>query len=967
MAFGADSKKIESSLKDSIESREVMKKDSKNIESKKCDGVDCHDFYSLRSQKSRNDENIESKMKDSKQNSVDVSLSLNMTENIESKVLTLADIAESSTLQDSNKDIESYKLNKVTTTANTINSDIDKDVSKNIITITKEEISNKGYQNLEQALEHQPFVNFVDSGFGRNIDLRGQGKDSNRAVKILVNGVPINSLDTISGVASFNNLNLEDVEGIEILPGGSSVVYGSGSRGGVVNIITKKIDKDYLKVSLKGSSAEALGLQGGSLSINGGKKLNDSIFLYGSVGVGYIPGPRNTNIKPPAIISSYSISAPTQDQQCPDYVPGANGELPSATQGQAWYPSCDTSPLGETKNATFLNYHDNNLQFNANFGLNYNITESQRLEFNTTYAYNRLKRIPTYLDSRNRRIMANPAYESDKSQPPFLLQSCNPTTGVCRWTADTGSLFPMDYVDLKERRYTIDMDFVGMDVHSMNNSLKYNLAINDSSTFDIILYHNMNLINYTNYYKDGMLPTMYSDLAGSYFHNHNSGLNMKYKLESDKNMLLAGLDNTLGYAIRKLQMDAVIADWGSILPGLGKAYLTTNADNSAFKYAFSPYVYDKYDVLENLNVSGGARIEYSFYRVTNNQRADFTKDESLNGVMPDMDTGNLDSANFDIKTHRFAYALEISPEYNYYKNGYVFSRLEYGFISPSPFQMIDADPENEINQGGSEGPPTGTGTKNLIRNTYNNLQPEKYLTFEIGVKDTYKFDNFWVNGIYLSATTYYTHTFDEIFLNQTSGTNSFLYRNIGQTQRAGFEILSNQSFIDNRVRLAESIGYVWTNIYKADRALMESYAANTNVANFALEGSRVPYVPEWKITLKIEGDIIRSSKHILSGLVQMSYTGESYSLFISSGRNPTNSTAARPQTSDEIYSVMNKGGYFLMDLGLTYGFNGGKWNKWKVSLGARNILDTFYKTYQSRYYYYPAMGRSYYLEAKWEF
>lgn len=64
---------------------------------------------------------------------------------------------------------------------------------------------------------------------------------------------------------------------------------------------------------------------------------------------------------------------------------------------------------------------------------------------------------------------------------------------------------------------------------------------------------------------------------------------------------------------------------------------------------------------------------------------------------------------------------------------------------------------------------------------------------------------------------------------------------------------------------------------------------------------------------------------------------------------------------------MNKGGYFLMDLGLTYEHNGDKWNKWSVSAGCRNVLDTFYKTYQSRYYYYPAMGRTYFLEGRYMF
>ena len=41
-----------------------------------------------------------------------------------------------------------------------------KDEAKNIYIFTKEDLQNKGYQSLEQALQYQPFITFVDSGFG---------------------------------------------------------------------------------------------------------------------------------------------------------------------------------------------------------------------------------------------------------------------------------------------------------------------------------------------------------------------------------------------------------------------------------------------------------------------------------------------------------------------------------------------------------------------------------------------------------------------------------------------------------------------------------------------------------------------------------------------------------------------------------------------------------------------------------
>lgn len=78
------------------------------------------------------------------------------------------------------------------------------------------------------------------------IDLRGQGGlDGNSAgakanVQILLDGVAINSLETSMVSSPINTISIDNVERIEVIPGGGSVIYGSGTSGGVINIITKK-------------------------------------------------------------------------------------------------------------------------------------------------------------------------------------------------------------------------------------------------------------------------------------------------------------------------------------------------------------------------------------------------------------------------------------------------------------------------------------------------------------------------------------------------------------------------------------------------------------------------------------------------------------------------------------------------------------------------------------------------------
>ena len=105
--------------------------------------------------------------------------------------------------------------------------------------------------------------------------------------------VSISLLDTSHGVSPYNNIDIDNVERIEIIPGGGAVVYGNGTRGGVINIVTKMPSKDFNRVVLKAISGESVGLQGGSLSIASGKKVGENLFIKGDVSAGYTPGARN--------------------------------------------------------------------------------------------------------------------------------------------------------------------------------------------------------------------------------------------------------------------------------------------------------------------------------------------------------------------------------------------------------------------------------------------------------------------------------------------------------------------------------------------------------------------------------------------------------------------------------------------------------------------------------------------------
>lgn len=111
--------------------------------------------------------------------------------------------------------------------------------------VTSKEIEEKRFTTLSEVLASIPGVS-IREGYEAEIDLRGQGYRKARAtVQILIDGVPINVLDTSHKKVPLNTINPNQIERVEVIPGGGSVLYGNGTAGGVINVITKKYKGTY--------------------------------------------------------------------------------------------------------------------------------------------------------------------------------------------------------------------------------------------------------------------------------------------------------------------------------------------------------------------------------------------------------------------------------------------------------------------------------------------------------------------------------------------------------------------------------------------------------------------------------------------------------------------------------------------------------------------------------------------------
>lgn len=112
------------------------------------------------------------------------------------------------------------------------------DIPKNVTVLTGEEITQRGAKTVAEALKLVSSVIVKEmGGADAAFDIRGQGATAKSNVIVLVDGAPINSID-LSGYQT-SNIPVDNIERIEVIPSGGSVLYGDGAVGGTINIVTK--------------------------------------------------------------------------------------------------------------------------------------------------------------------------------------------------------------------------------------------------------------------------------------------------------------------------------------------------------------------------------------------------------------------------------------------------------------------------------------------------------------------------------------------------------------------------------------------------------------------------------------------------------------------------------------------------------------------------------------------------------
>ncbi len=139
---------------------------------------------------------------------------------------------------------DTIQLDEITVTSATKSAQSIKDVTSNVEVITKEEIEERNFSGVSEALNTISGINITSNGgVGQNDSIYIRGVDSKR-ILILVNGLRYNEPAGLSG-APLAQLLIDDIEQIEVVKGAQSGIWGADASGGVVNIITRNAKKGF--------------------------------------------------------------------------------------------------------------------------------------------------------------------------------------------------------------------------------------------------------------------------------------------------------------------------------------------------------------------------------------------------------------------------------------------------------------------------------------------------------------------------------------------------------------------------------------------------------------------------------------------------------------------------------------------------------------------------------------------------
>jgi outer membrane cobalamin receptor len=131
--------------------------------------------------------------------------------------------------------------------------------------VTKSEMLRHGYLSIADAVADIPGVTLMRYGAGVSQAQIGINGSTSEQVLVLVDGMPAPGAQ-IEGV-DLANFSTDGVQRIEVVEGGGSTLYGSGSIGGIINIITTPLQQSVVTAGTGSFGTNSLSIQTPYLSL----------------------------------------------------------------------------------------------------------------------------------------------------------------------------------------------------------------------------------------------------------------------------------------------------------------------------------------------------------------------------------------------------------------------------------------------------------------------------------------------------------------------------------------------------------------------------------------------------------------------------------------------------------------------------------------------------------------------------
>ena len=233
----------------------------------------------------------------------------------------------------------------VVVTAGRVEEETDR-IPASVSVLTREDLDAAGQVTLVDALEDLAGV-FFRSSTGNaakaEVSMRGFGESSFGRVLVLLDGHRLNRPD-MAGI-NWLQMPVENIERVEVVRGGNSVLYGDHAVAGVINIITRKGAEKEIAFSVSalggsfGLNQERVGISGSTgiltYSLNGERTASSGYrqrSAYDSLGFGGNLGLDLTDALSTNLVLSYNRMA----YQLPGYLTKAQFEA-DPTQVQALF------------------------------------------------------------------------------------------------------------------------------------------------------------------------------------------------------------------------------------------------------------------------------------------------------------------------------------------------------------------------------------------------------------------------------------------------------------------------------------------------------------------------------------------------------------------------------------------------------------------------------------------------------